>query len=140
MLVLDTDHISVLLWEGTEKTVRLKDRLVASGQEVVVTIISYEEQSRGWLGSLKATLPMAEQIEKYRRLEQHLRFFNDVRIMSFDEVAATQFQALRKAHRRLGSSDLKIAAIVMAHDAVLLSGNLHDFKHIPGLKVEDWVS
>jgi hypothetical protein len=38
MLVLDTDHISVLLWEGTEKALRLKDRLAASGQETVVTI------------------------------------------------------------------------------------------------------
>jgi tRNA(fMet)-specific endonuclease VapC len=140
MLVLDTDHISVLLWEGTEKALRLKDRLAASGQETVVTIVSYEEQTRGWLASLKGSLPMALQIEKYRWLEQHLRFYSDARILSFDEVAVTQFQALRKAHRRLATSDLKIAGIVLVHDAILLSRNLRDFKQIPGLKVEDWVS
>jgi tRNA(fMet)-specific endonuclease VapC len=83
---------------------------------------------------------MALQIEKYRWLEQHLRFYSDARILSFDEVAATQFQALRKAHRRLATSDLKIAGIVLVHAAILLSRNLRDFKQIPGLKVEDWVS
>jgi tRNA(fMet)-specific endonuclease VapC len=34
--------------------------------------------------------------------------------------------------------DLKIAAIVLAHDATLLSRNLSDFRKVPGLKVEDW--
>jgi tRNA(fMet)-specific endonuclease VapC len=140
MLVLDTDHVSVLIRQGTEKAVRLNDRLAASGQEVLVTIISYEEQTRGWLGTFKGSLKVAELVERYRRLEQHLRFYSDVKLLSFDEVAATRFQALRKAHRRLTSPDLKIAAVVLVHDAVLLSRNLRDFKQIPGLKVEDWIS
>ena len=140
MLVLDTDHISVLLWEGSAKAERLEQRLDAAGEPIVVTIISYQEQARGWLGSLKESLSMAEQLERYRRLEEHRQFYSEAKVLPFDEVAATQFQALRKAHRRLGALDLKIAAIVLAHDATLLSANLRDFKHISGLKVEDWIS
>jgi tRNA(fMet)-specific endonuclease VapC len=34
--------------------------------------------------------------------------------------------------------DLKIAAIVLAHDATPLSKNLSDFGKVPGLKVADW--
>jgi len=34
--------------------------------------------------------------------------------------------------------DLRIAAIVLSRDATLLSGNLADFREVPGLKVEDW--
>ena len=34
--------------------------------------------------------------------------------------------------------DLKIAAIVLANGATLLSRNLSDFRKVPGLKVEDW--
>ena len=41
---------------------------------------------------------------------------------------------------RIGTHDLKIAAITLVHDATLLSGNLRDFKKVPGLKVEDWSS
>lgn len=35
--------------------------------------------------------------------------------------------------------DLKIAAICLAHDAMLLTRNLSDFRHIPGLRVENWL-
>jgi tRNA(fMet)-specific endonuclease VapC len=34
--------------------------------------------------------------------------------------------------------DLKIAAIVLAHDATLLTRNQKDFSQIQGLKIEDW--
>jgi tRNA(fMet)-specific endonuclease VapC len=34
--------------------------------------------------------------------------------------------------------DLKIVAIVLAHEATLLSRNLADFGQVSGLRVEDW--
>lgn len=139
MLVLDTDHITVLLRGDTPRAESLKERISASGQEKAVTIVSYEEQTRGWLSALKSSLAMAKQVENYRRVEHHLRFYCDAMVLAFDEVAATRFQALRKAHRRLGSMDLKIAAIVLVQNATLLSGNLREFQQIPGLSVEDWV-
>ena len=36
--------------------------------------------------------------------------------------------------------DLKIAAIVRAHEATLLSWNLIDFRQVPGLQVEGWIA
>ena len=39
---------------------------------------------------------------------------------------------------RIGTMDLRIAAITFAHDALLLSKNLTDFRKVPGLHVEDW--
>jgi tRNA(fMet)-specific endonuclease VapC len=41
---------------------------------------------------------------------------------------------------RIGTMDLKIAAIALAHGATLLSRNLVDFKKVPGLTVEDWTT
>jgi tRNA(fMet)-specific endonuclease VapC len=35
--------------------------------------------------------------------------------------------------------DLKIAAINLVHDAILLTRNLVDFAKIPGLRVENWL-
>ena len=40
---------------------------------------------------------------------------------------------------RIGSQDLKIAAIAMTQDALLLSANLRDFQKVPGLRVENWL-
>ena len=34
--------------------------------------------------------------------------------------------------------DLKIAAIALAYDAIVLTRNLKDFSRVPGLRVEDW--
>lgn len=139
MLVLDTDHISVLLWEGTAIADRLVHRLAYAEQDVAVTLISYEEQCRGWLGALNQSRSMADQIDKYRRLERHLAFYGNARVLPFDEVAAARYQTLRKAYRRLGTMDLKLAAVVLVHDATLLSANLSDFSRIEGLRVEDWI-
>ena len=35
--------------------------------------------------------------------------------------------------------DLRIACIVLAHNATLLTANLRDFRKIPDLRVEDWL-
>lgn len=79
-----------------------------------------------------------QQIEAYGRLTRHLEYYRQIPVLSFDETAAVEFQRLRKQHRRVGTMDLKIAAIVRSKGATLLSRNLSDFTKIDGLKTEDW--
>ena len=59
-------------------------------------------------------------------------------VIEFDEKSATEFQRLKKLYPRLGSMDLKIAAIAIANDAILLTRNLTDFGQIQELRAEDW--
>jgi tRNA(fMet)-specific endonuclease VapC len=40
----------------------------------------------------------------------------------------------------MGTLDLKIAVIVLAHVATLLTRNLADFRKVPGLRIEDWTT
>jgi predicted nucleic acid-binding protein len=40
---------------------------------------------------------------------------------------------------RLGSQDLRIAAIAISEDALLLSANLSDFEQVAGLRVANWL-
>ena len=54
MLVLDTDHLSHFD-EATAAGGRLRERLLSSNEEPVATIISAEEQLRGWLAQLHQT-------------------------------------------------------------------------------------
>jgi tRNA(fMet)-specific endonuclease VapC len=56
----------------------------------------------------------------------------------FDDRAADRFTSLRRAGIRIGSMDLKIAAIALVHDALLVTGNLRDFAVVPNLRCEDW--
>ena len=83
---------------------------------------------------------MAQQVRAYQRLRRHLENYRQIPVLEFDEAAADEFQHLRRARIRIGTMDMKIAAIVLSHDATLLSRNLADFSKFPGLKVEDWTT
>jgi tRNA(fMet)-specific endonuclease VapC len=139
MLVLDTDHMSVLERRDQPAAEALRARLApVPPEEVVTTIINYEEQMRGWMAYLARTRSVAQQVEAYRRLAQHLDNYRRIPVLAFDEAAAMVFHQLRRARLRIGTMDLKIAAIVLSREATLLSRNLADFRQVPGLQVEDW--
>jgi tRNA(fMet)-specific endonuclease VapC len=139
MYVLDTDHVSFLERADSAEGTRLRARLLqVPAGERATTIISFEEQTRGWMSVLAQARTLARQVEAYRRLRRQLENYCDLVVLDFDEPAATEFQRLRNARFRIGTQDLKIAAVVVAHAATLLSRNTSDFGRIPGLPVEDW--
>jgi len=49
-----------------------------------------------------------------------------------------EFRKLQASRVRIGTMDLRIAAIAIANDATLLTRNLSDFGKVPGLRAEDW--
>lgn len=139
MVVLDTNLMSLLLFAGAEATRRLLARLGRlPAHEAVTTIVTFEESMRGWLSHIADAKTVAKQIEAYQMLGRQQTLYCKVRVLPFNEQAATVFQRLKKQYRRVGTMDLKIASVVVAHDALLLSQNLRDFQQIPGLRVEDW--
>lgn len=83
---------------------------------------------------------MAQQLEAYRRLRRHFENYRQVQVVDFDEAAFAEFENLRRARIRIGTMDLKIAAIVLSRGATLISRNLADFRQVPGLNVEDWAA
>lgn len=138
MLVLDTDHLSIVQRGAAEGGV-LQQRLERSGLDVATTVATAEEQLRGWLAQINKQHDPLRQIEPYERLAKRLEDFANLTILRFDEAAALQFVALRAQAIRLGTMDLKIASIVLVNNGLLLSRNLRDFKKVRSLKVEDWL-
>lgn len=141
MFILDTDHISLLEWGDGPIGLRLAKRIEELPSDAVVTtIISFEEQTRGWLAFQSRARTLAQQVNAYRKLKHHLDTYREIIVLEFDTAAAAQFQRLKQSRIRIGTMDLKIAAITLTHDATLLSRNLPDFRRVPELKVEDWTS
>jgi len=141
MVVLDTDHVTILDRGNGDDYLRLRARLgYVPPPERLTTIITYEEQSRGWLAYVSRARTLAQQIDAYRKLNRHVTNYRKTEILEFNEQAAMEFQRLRKLAIRVGTMDLKIAAIVLVHGAKLLSCNLVDFRRIPNLDVEDWTT
>lgn len=75
----------------------------------------------------------------YRELAGLFRFFAGFRIAPFADAAAAEFVRLRAAKVRIATSDLKIAAIALTHNALLLTANRRDFAQVPGLRFENWM-
>jgi tRNA(fMet)-specific endonuclease VapC len=141
MYILDTDHVSLLEKKQTAESQRLLFRLTGvPPEEKATTIITFEEQMRGWMAWIAQARSLPEQVERYGRLNQTLHRYCAGTVLDFDERAAEEFQRLRKTRIRIGTMDLKIAAIALSHNATLLSRNLKDFNKVPGLKVEDWAA
>ena len=51
-----------------------------------------------------------------------------------------QYEQLRSMRLRIGTMDLRIAAITLAYGATLVTRNVQDFQRIPGLVIEDWTA
>jgi tRNA(fMet)-specific endonuclease VapC len=140
VLILDTDLLTLVQFQAGEAYARLDARLeaAAAAHAICVTIISFEEQMRGWLAFIARARSAERQVETYRRLHVLFDDFRTRQILDFDDRAARQFQQLVQARVRVGTMDLKIAAIALTQGATLLSRNLRDYRKVPGLRVEDW--
>ncbi|HLV81055.1 MAG TPA: type II toxin-antitoxin system VapC family toxin [Chthonomonadaceae bacterium] len=67
-----------------------------------------------------------------------LELYCSTPILPFEDAAVSIFQSLWLQRLRVGTMDLKIAAIALANDATLLTRNRSDFSKIPALRIEDW--
>jgi tRNA(fMet)-specific endonuclease VapC len=139
VVILDTDHLTVIQRRTEPAYSRLRARLSrVSPNTIQTTIISFEEQMRGWLSVIATVRNQTREVGAYQRLRTLLRFFIEIPVLDYTDPVAAQFEALRRAKLRVGSMDMKIAAIVLSVDGLLLSSNLKDFQKVPNLRVEDW--
>lgn len=140
MIILDTDHFTVLRYSDDSRYAILTQRLLASeDQRIVTTVITVEEQMRGWLAEINRWRDIRRQRSAYDRLAMLVEFLNEWETLRIDEDAVDRFDYLQKQRIRIGTQDLKIAAIALAQSALLLSANLRDFRRVPGLNVRNWL-
>jgi tRNA(fMet)-specific endonuclease VapC len=137
VVVLDTNHLSVLAIGGP-KAERLLLRLDGQHEEVTTTVVSVEERINGWIVEIRRR-PVQNQAapygEFYRQVETYARWI----VLPWDQESVDLFQDFRRKGVRIGTMDLKIACITLAHDALLLTQNSVDFAKVPGLRFENWL-
>lgn len=71
------------------------------------------------------------------------RLLPNLTIVAFDALAARRYASVRVALERQGTplaeADLRIAAIGLTHEFVVVTGNTRHFGRVPGLAVENWL-
>ncbi|HXD85796.1 MAG TPA: PIN domain-containing protein [Urbifossiella sp.] len=138
MILLDTDHVSILRLRDNHRRTRLLSRLALLDDETIgIPIVATEETMRGWLATLAKERQARRQIYAYRELGDMFGFFAAFSIVPFDDAAVDQFEQFNSI--RIGASDRKIAAIAIASGALLLTANRRDFEQIPGLRFDNWM-
>ncbi len=129
MRLLDTD-VCIEILRGNHSVI---ERRLATSDDVATTWITACELA---YGAAKSARPKENQ-----KLADGL--LATVAVHGLDRIASGHFGALKarleRSGRMLADADLLIAAIALAQQAVLVTGNRGHYARIPGLRIEDWM-
>ena len=135
LYVLDTDHLTLLRRGNAEVVARVAATPPA---EIAITIISIEEQFRGWFTQVRKARDAARLARAYEGLFDVVEMARRLAVLPFSRAAVDRYLELKKALPRLGKRDLAIAAVALESNATVVTRNQQDFGNIPGLLLDDW--
>ena len=117
VVILDTDHLTVIQRRTEPSYSHLRARLSKLPSNAVqTTIVSFEEQMRGWLAVVSRAQNQKKEVTAYQRLQGLLEFFNEIPVLNYTEVVASHFAELKRLRLRVGTMDLRIAAFALSYD------------------------
>ena len=133
--LFDTDHLT--LYDHGHSRVRQR-RNAEPRDAVGINAVTIQEYLRGRLAAIARHVNGPSQVQAYANLVASVQLFHQFPIVAFDLASQSHFQQLRSLRPRIGTQDLKIAAIALANKLTLLTRNRRDFGRIPGLLFDDW--
>jgi tRNA(fMet)-specific endonuclease VapC len=133
--ILDTDHISLL--QRGHPAVEQRIRSI-NLNDIAVTIISVEEQLYGRLNRIRRAKSPETLKPAYQALYETLEDFKTANVLAFNPTAISLYQELVNKKIRVGTQDLRIAAIALSVNGILVTRNQRDFAKVPNLVLEDW--
>jgi tRNA(fMet)-specific endonuclease VapC len=137
--LLDTDHISFLQRRSGAEFACLTIRMGQySPTDFALSIISFHEQTLGAHKFINRARTNIDMIRGYALLLEILNGFAAAPVLPCDSAAISVFDEMRGQGVRASTMDLRIAAIAISRNLVLLTRNVRDFSRIPGLVTEDW--
>jgi tRNA(fMet)-specific endonuclease VapC len=79
-----------------------------------------------------------------KNLEAVEEFVSHLEVLPYDAKASQHYgqikAALEKKGQIIGENDIHIAAHAISHGLILVSNNIREFKRVPNLALENWVS
>ena len=136
LYVLDTDHLSLYSRNHPQVIAQLQVNL----ERVVTTAINIEEQVKGRLAQVAEakTKDGEALINAYQRLVETVMLLSEFQVLQYNQKSCAIYQSLKAQRIRIGTQDLRIASITLAHNGIFVTRNLQDFKKVPNLVIQDW--
>jgi len=134
MYLFDTDYLSNILKKAPSPLLIKKLESLPKGLQFTTSI----NVSEIYFGAYRS-----------RNQEKILKAYEDkvfpnVNILPFDTDSGKIYGRLKSLLEKRGLSksepDLRIAAIAIQHNMILITGNKRHFMNIPGLNMEDWIN
>ncbi len=132
--ILDTDSLS--LYQRGQAI--LAARIAHARPAIALTVISIEEQIRGWYTLLRRVKRDDHLEAAYQGLADSVTSWHDFPLVRFTSTAIARYRTLLAAKINIGKMDLRIAAIALESVAIVVTRNKRDFSRVPGITVEDW--
>jgi len=135
--MLDTDHLS-LVQRGNQLVVQ--QLIKFNPQDIAITIVTVNEQLQGRIKIINRANSSDELVLAYTRLTETLKDLNNFNVLEFGGNAGNIYAGLirQQIRPRVGTQDLRIAAITLSVDGILVTRNRRDFEKVPNLRLEDW--
>ena len=135
LFVLDTDLLS-LYYRGDPFVVQRVD--ARSPAELAITVLTVDEQLTGWYTLTRQARRPEEIARAYAHLGEAVVRLGHWRILPYTESAIARVAQLKALRLNVRLMDLRIAAVALENQAVVVTRNRRDFGRVPGLSVEDW--
>jgi tRNA(fMet)-specific endonuclease VapC len=132
--IFDTDHLSLYGRANPSLIARLQETKL----KLMITVINVEEQLRGRLAQISEIKEEENKPSAYQLLTNTILLLSEFDVLQYDDEAREIYQSLKLQRIRIGTQDLRIASIVIAHNGILLTRNRKDFEKVPMLMMEDW--
>jgi tRNA(fMet)-specific endonuclease VapC len=136
--ILDTDHLSLLERGNLQIQRRLQQ---VQADLVAITIVTAEETIKGRLAAIN-NLSGVEKVDRlasaYKVFYTTLEDLKSLPVLPFSDNARDRYREFLQQKIRVGSHDLRIAAISLSVGGILVTCNRRDFERVPGLQFEDW--
>ena len=133
--ILDTDTITLL----KQGQARVSDRALSQPVGSVVTsVITVDEQLSGWYTAIRKAKSPQLLSDGYAELAETVGYLGHFIILGYSVPAIEEFERLRRLKLGVSGNDLRIAAIALVNDDIIVTRNIVDFGRIPEVRVENW--
>lgn len=137
--LLDTDHLSILQRRGgTDYAVLVMNMSNHQDSDIGVSVVSLHELALGCNALINNFRVPSDVLLGYELFASAVDYFRRFEVLPFDAPAQTVFDQLKAAKVRVGTMDLRIAAIALSRNLTVVTRNARDFGQVPNLKIEDW--
>ena len=133
--ILDTDHVSLFQRGHPDVIERVTQTAPA---DIAITIVTAEELIRGWLAVIRRAKTVDALGKGYTQLGKTIAFCNTIQVINFDQAAQQVYAELKTRQLRIGTQDLRIAAIALASNSTVVTRNHKDFGKVPDVSLADW--